>query len=327
MNPDTQILRALRDAGEAGTSGAILARQLGVSRAAVWNRIEELRKAGYDIEASPHHGYILRATPDALHGDDLMARMPVNRIIGRDIVVFSETTSTNDIVEKLARDGVAEGSVVFAESQTRGRGRLGRTWCSPSGCGLWFSVLLRPNLRPTAATQLTVISAVAVARAIERETGLHPEIKWPNDILFGHRKAAGILLELNAELDRIRYAILGIGIDVNLDPDSFPPDVRNVATSLSAEAGRKLNRPSLATAVLRELDHLYARLHAGDFHEIGDEWMRRCTTLGRRVSIRIGDRSISGRAEALDEEGALLVRTEHGTLERIIGGDVTLEKT
>jgi BirA family biotin operon repressor/biotin-[acetyl-CoA-carboxylase] ligase len=325
MNSDAQILRALRESGEAGMSGAILARQLGVSRAAVWNRIEELRKVGYDIEASPHHGYILRGTPDALHGDDLMARLPSQRVIGRDIIVFSETTSTNDIVEKLARDGVAEGVVVFAESQTRGRGRLGRTWISPAGCGLWFSVLLRPNLRTTAATQLTVISAVAVARAIERECGLRPEIKWPNDILFGPRKAAGILLELNAELDRIRYAILGIGIDVNLEPDAFPPGLRPIATSLRAEAGRPLNRAALATAVLRELDHLYTLLHAGEFHEIGDEWMRRCTTLGRRVSIRIGDRSIAGRAEALDEEGALLVRTEHGTLERIIGGDVTLE--
>ena len=326
MSPDTMILRALREAGLGGVSGASLAKDLGVSRAAVWNRIEELRRHGYDIEASPHLGYVLRGSPDALHGDDLMARLPRNRVIGRDVRVFSETTSTNDIIEKLSRDGVAEGSVVFAETQTRGRGRMGRQWHSPTGSGLWFSVLLRPRLRPSAATQLTVVSAVAVARAIERETGLRPDIKWPNDIMFGQKKVAGILLELGAELDRIRHATLGIGIDVNVDPAELPAEVREVATSLRSELGRVVDRASLATAVLRELDHLYQRLGDGDFHEIGDDWMRRCSTLGRRVVIHIGDRRVTGRAEALDDEGALLVRTEFGTIERIIGGDVTQEK-
>jgi len=326
MRPDTIILRALREAGLGGVSGAALAKELGVSRAAVWNRIEELRRHGYGIEASPHLGYVLSGSPNALHGDDLMARLPRNRVIGRDVRVFNETTSTNDIIEKLARDGVAEGSVVFAETQTRGRGRMGRQWHSPTGSGLWFSVLLRPRLRPSAATQLTVVSAVAVARAIERETGLRPDIKWPNDIMFGQKKVAGILLELGAELDRIRHATLGIGIDVNVDPADLPPEVREVATSLRAELGRVVDRASLATKVLSELDHLYQRLADGDFHEIGDDWMRRCSTLGRRVVIHIGDRRVSGRAEALDDEGALLVRTEFGTIERIIGGDVTQEK-
>jgi BirA family biotin operon repressor/biotin-[acetyl-CoA-carboxylase] ligase len=326
VTTDTQILRALREGGEGGASGAALAKQLGVSRAAVWNHIQELRRHGYDIEASPHHGYILRGTPDALHGDDLLARLGRCHAIGRDIRVFSETTSTNDIVDRLARDGVAEGIVVFAESQTKGRGRLGRTWVSPAGRGLWFSILLRPPLRPASATQLTVLSSVAVARAIERETGLKPEIKWPNDIMLGGLKVAGILLELGAELDRIRHVVLGVGIDVNLTTEEFPPELREVATSLRIVAGRPLDRAALATAVVRELDHLYLRLKEGDFSEICDEWVRRCATLGRRVVIRIGDRTIQGHAEALDEDGALLVRTEHGRLERIVGGDVTLER-
>jgi BirA family biotin operon repressor/biotin-[acetyl-CoA-carboxylase] ligase len=326
VNPDVQILRGLRMAGEAGASGAALAKQLGVSRAAVWNRIEDLRRHGYEIEASPHHGYILRASPDALHGDDLMARLPSPKAIGRDIRVFTETASTNDVVEKLARDGLPEGAVVFAEAQSGGRGRLGRTWVSPAGVGLWFSILLRPRLHPTSATQLTVLAAVAVARAIERQTTLRPAIKWPNDVLVGHRKVAGILLEMSAELDRIRHAVLGIGIDVNVPAEAFPESIRTVATSLAAEAGHPIDRPALATQVLAELDHLYARLNAGDFHEVGDEWMRRCSTLGQHVTIHIGPRAVAGRAEALDEDGALLVRTEHGVLERIVGGDVTLDR-
>ena len=326
MNPDAQILRSLRGAGEGGVSGAALAKQLGVSRAAVWARIEELRRVGYDIEASPHHGYRLHASPDRLHADDLLARLGPVKVIGRDIQVFNETSSTNDIVEKLARDLVSEGIAVFAESQTKGRGRLGRRWSSPAGKGLWFSVLLRPNLAPAAATQLTVCSAVAVARGIEKHTGLRPGIKWPNDIVFGTRKAAGILLELGAELDHIKHVVLGIGLDVNLAAEDFPEELRPIATSLQIEAGHPVDRPGLATALLQELDAVYARLRAGDFHEIGDDWMRRCTTLGQRVSIRVADRVVTGRAESLDEDGALLVRTEHGRLEHIIGGDVTLAK-
>lgn len=325
--PDAVILSALRGAGGTACSGADLAKRLGISRAAVWARIEELRRLGYEIAASPHQGYVLRGAPDKLHADDLISRLPARRIIGRDIQVFQETASTNLVVERMGRDNLAEGAVVFAESQTEGRGRLGRRWHSPAGKGLWFSVLLRPPLPPQAATQLTVISAVAVARAIERETGLQPGIKWPNDIVFGAAKCAGILLELSAELDHIRYVVLGIGIDVNLAAGEIPEGLRGLMTSLSTEAGAPIDRPALAVAVLRELDHAYSRLRAGDFHELGDEWMRRCATLGRRVVIHTGGRRVGGMAEALDDEGALLVRTEHGRLERIIGGDVTLEKS
>ena len=187
VTTDAKILSALR-ANPDGVSGAQLAEQLGISRAAIWARIEELRQLDYDIEAGPHFGYRLVSSPDALHADDLRARLGKTRAIGCDIQVFEQTTSTNDVVEKLARDGVQEGVVVFAESQTKGRGRLGRKWISPERKGLWFSVLLRPNLRPQEATQLTVASATALRRAIAAETGLKPEIKWPNDILIGGKK-------------------------------------------------------------------------------------------------------------------------------------------
>src|SRR4029079_7934207 len=145
---------------------------------------------------SPHQGYQLVAVPDVLHADDLLSLVHGNKIVGRDIRVFEETGSTNDVIEKLARDGVKEGVVVFAESQTQGRGRLGRKWMSPAHKGLWFSVLLRPDLRPQQATQLTVAAATALARGIRNETGLQPEIKWPNDLLIRGKKVAGILTEL-----------------------------------------------------------------------------------------------------------------------------------
>jgi BirA family biotin operon repressor/biotin-[acetyl-CoA-carboxylase] ligase len=325
MTTDAQILAALRSARNSAVSGAELSQQLGLSRAAIWARIEELRKLGYDIEAGPHFGYRLVGAPDALHADDLLARLGRTRVVGRDIRVFQETTSTNDVAEKLARDGVKEGIAVFAESQTRGRGRLGRKWISPARRGLWFSVLLRPDLRPQETTQLTVASANALARAVQSETGLKPEIKWPNDLLIRGRKVAGILTELSAELDHVKYVILGIGVDVNLNASEFPADLRKTATSLKIEVGRAVSRPELAVGILRELDRDYALVTTGAFGTVADEWEERCSTLGHNVAIRIGDRQLRGRAESLGEDGALLLRTEHGHIERVVGGDVTLE--
>src|SRR5262249_3328101 len=154
--------------------------------------------------------------------------------------------STNDVIEKLARDNVKEGVVVFAESQSKGRGRLGRKWVSPPRKGLWFSILLRPHLRPVAVTQITIAAATALFRAIRTQTGVTPEIKWPNDILIHGKKVAGILTELSAEPDRIKHVILGVGIDVNQTAAEFPADFRKIATSLRIESGQKQNRAELA---------------------------------------------------------------------------------
>src|SRR5258708_3528368 len=169
MTLDAQILSSLRAAGEGGLAGTELSQRLDISRAAVWARIEELRTLGYEIEASPHRGYRLVSAPDVLYADDLLSNLRGTKVVGRDIRVFEETTSTNDVVEKLARDGVKEGVVVFAESQSKGRGRLGRKWMSPTHQGLWFSVLLRPELSPQETTQLTVASATALRRAVRSQ--------------------------------------------------------------------------------------------------------------------------------------------------------------
>ena len=326
MSIDSQILNALRAAGDGAVSGAGISQALGVSRAAVWSRIEDLRSLGYVIEASPHRGYRLLSAPDLLHADDLISRLGKTKVIGRDIRVFQETTSTNDVIEKLARDRVKEGVVVFAESQTSGRGRLGRKWMSPARRGLWFSVLLRPDLRPQEATQLTVASATALRRAIESHTGLKADIKWPNDNLIDRRKVAGILTELSAELDRVKHLILGIGVNVNLNPGDFPPELRKIATSLKSESGKAVSRPELAVTIIRELDQDYARICSGQFSAVADEWEHHCTTIGHDVVIRAGEREIRGRAESLGEDGALLLRTDHGHLERIVGGDLTVGK-
>src|SRR5260221_11035218 len=309
MTTDAKILSALRENPD-GVSGAQLAEQLEISRAAVWARIEDLRRLGYDIEAGPHFGYHLVSSPDLLHADDLLARLGKTKIIGRDIRVFEETTSTNDVIEKLARDGVKEGVVVFAESQTKGRGRLGRKWISPAHKGLWFSILLRPDLRPQETTQLTVASATALRRAIESETKLKPEIKWPNDILIGGKKVAGILTELSAEVDRVKHVILGIGIDANQDADEFPADLRKTATSLKIETGKTISRAELATAILRELDFDYSRICAGKFAAVADLGEENGATIGKNVAGQSGERKNPGRDECPDDHGAPPLRRE-----------------
>jgi BirA family biotin operon repressor/biotin-[acetyl-CoA-carboxylase] ligase len=192
---------------------------------------------------------------------------------------------------------------------------------------LWFSVLLRPGLLPQETTRLTIAFATALRRAIVEHTGLQPEIKWPNDLLLSGKKIAGILTELNAELDHVRYVILGVGVDVNLATSDFPDAVRSLATSLKIAAGRPISRPALAVAILREFDADYARVCSGQFAAVANEWEEHCSTLGREVSIRIGQREVRGRAESLSPEGELLVRTEHGRLERVGGGDVSQSST
>jgi BirA family biotin operon repressor/biotin-[acetyl-CoA-carboxylase] ligase len=204
---------------------------------------------------------------------------------------------------------------------------MGRAWISPAGKGLWFTVLLRPDIPPQETTQLTVAAATALCRAVTLQTGLRPDIKWPNDLLIRGRKIAGILTEMRAEVDRVQEVLLGIGMDVNLEAGDFPEPLRQTATSLRIETGQKVNRSELAVAVLRELDRDYHEVMEGQFKRLAEQWAERCTTLGCQVAIRVGDRLIRGRAESLDDDGALLVRGTHGHLERIVGGDVTVGKT
>jgi BirA family biotin operon repressor/biotin-[acetyl-CoA-carboxylase] ligase len=324
MNTGTAILEAFYQAAGQFVRADDLGRQLKLSAAAVMTEIAELEKLGYTVESHPHFGYRLLGTPDRLTADDVKARLKTKRI-GSEILVFEETASTNDVVEHLAKSGAREGLVVFAESQTRGRGRRGREWVSPRGKGLWFSVLLRPSLPPTAASRITVAASVAVARAIRETCRVEARIKWPNDVIVNGRKLAGILTELRAETDEILLAILGIGIDVNCEREDFPSDLARVVTSLKMETGSSQDRVSLAVQVLAALDEWY-ELALTDFEAVVDEWAKLCTTLGHQIVVTMGQRRVEGFAQALDSDGALLVRCDSGQLERILGGDLAVER-
>ena len=295
-----------------------------MSAKAVVAEIAELEKLGYAIESHPHFGYRLIGTPDRLTADDIKARLKT-RLIGSEILVFEETASTNDVVEHLAKSGAREGLVVFAESQTRGRGRHGRAWASPRGKGLWFSVLLRPNLPIAAASRITVAASVAVAGALHQVCHVDVRIRWPNDVIVNGRKLAGILTELRTEANGIQLAILGIGIDVNCQREDYSGELANIATSLELETGQAHDRVALAAQVLSALDECY-HTALTSFDSIVDEWAKLCTTLGKQIVVTMAKRRIEGFAQALDSDGALLVRKDNGQIERILGGDLVVEK-
>lgn len=315
------ILRLFREQG-GFVSGGQISRSLNVSRTAVWKHISALRESGYVIEAFPSRGYRLVSAPDNLDSEEISARL-CSTLVGRRLVCLKETGSTNSDAFRLAEGGAAEGTVVMADAQSGGKGRRGRTWSSPSGVNLYCSVVLRPRVMPHEAPQLTFLSAVAVARTIEQVTGLTPVIKWPNDVLVGGRKVAGLLNEMSAETDGINFVILGLGVNLNMTLAQFPHDLRHPATSLFLESGQRVDRVGFAAAMLSELDRLYAGFLAHGFGPVREEWQSRCNARGREVVVSdAGSEVVRGMFDGIDGDGALLVRLPDGRIERILSGDV-----
>ncbi len=318
----TAILRLFRDAGDGFVSGENVSRELKVSRTAVWKQINGLRQSGYVIEAVPSRGYRLLSSPDILSSDEIRDQL-VSARIGCHLVCLGTTASTNADAFRLAEEGAEEGTVVVADGQSAGKGRRGRVWTSPHGVNLYCSILLRPDILPHEAPQLTFLSAVAVVRAISLETGLKAEIKWPNDVLLQGKKVAGLLNEMSAETDGINFVILGIGVNLNMSRDQFPDDLRAPATSLLLERGGPVQRARFTALLLNELDRLYADFLRHGFGPVREEWQRSCNAAGREVVVSDqGREMIRGLFDGIDGDGALRLRLPDGNLERIVAGDV-----
>ncbi len=319
-----RVLALLREAGEP-VSGAVLSRSLGVSRTAIWKYIGELRKRGYRIEARPARGYRLVRAPDRLLPGEI-ARLLATSRIGREIRYFERIGSTNTEAAALARQGATEGSVVIAEAQTRGRGRMGREWFSPAGVNLYASIVLRPSVPPAVAPQLSLVAGLAAARALEAQGVAPLGIKWPNDVLAGGKKIAGVLTETEAEADRVRWVVLGIGVNLNCLPARFPAHLRKIATSVRISTGRKVDRCQFAARLFAEIERLYDRFLESGFGALRGEFEERSSLTGQEVAVESGGRRIQGRALGVDEAGALVIQTASGR-ERVVAGDVTLRGT
>ncbi len=244
-------------------------------------------------------------------------------IIGQELLGLEQTASTNSLIRERAFAGVAEGLVIVANEQTAGRGRRGRSWSAPAGSSLLLSLLLRPTwLVPSESFLLTMLAAVAISEAIERETSCRVELKWPNDLLINGRKLAGILVELEtAGPERLRWAVIGSGINVNWQPTD-DPTINQAATSLASECGHEIDRASLLRAILHSYDRHYLNLRSGRREALRQAWLDRLTTLGKAVEIELSTHSFVGVAEAVDQHGGLQVRDNTGQLQTVYAGDV-----
>ncbi len=317
------LLDAFTKSEEEFLSGQHLAELIGCSRTAVWKHIEELRKEGFELEAVRRKGYRIVKRPEKIMADEVRLGLKTERL-GQHIHYEDTVDSTQKMALRLSLDGVPEGTVVIAEEQTAGRGRMERRWHSPKFTGVWMSIILRPNLMPQKAPQLTLIAAVAVVQAIEELTDLHPQIKWPNDILINGKKMTGILTELQAESDRINSIIIGIGMNVNQEENSYPEELRSIATSLFIETGKKINRAELIRHVLANLEHLYDLYLEAGFYPIKILWESYAVSIGKMITARMLQGNIYGKALGITDDGVLMIEDLAGEKHYIYSADIEL---
>jgi BirA family biotin operon repressor/biotin-[acetyl-CoA-carboxylase] ligase len=316
-----QILRILNEHADHYVSGERLSQQLNCSRTAVWKHIRQLREEGYEFEAAPRLGYRLIQKPDLLNLDAVRQRLKGEELPFA-IQYVKMTSSTQTDAHRLVEHGAEEGTIVIAESQTSGKGRMGRSWFSPAGKGLWMSMILKPDIPIHFAPQLTMLTTVALCRAIKSAARVEVGIKWPNDLLVNNKKVCGILLESSAEDERLKYVIAGIGISINMRKDEFPEELHSKATSLFIESGKPVSREQLLLQFLKDFHLLYKLYKLNGFGAIRTLWEDKSITLGQRIRAETGGGVLEGMAERLNEIGGLVVLMNDGSRQTIYSGDI-----
>ncbi|GGE39000.1 bifunctional ligase/repressor BirA [Pullulanibacillus camelliae] len=305
-------------------SGQALCEQLGCSRTAIWKQINELRKEGYTIDSVQKKGYKLLAKPNKLIKEEIDLHLTTDTF-GRHLIYYEEVPSTQKLAHHLAEDGAAEGTLVVADEQTDGRGRLGRAWHSPKGTGIWMSCILRPTLSLERIPQLTLIAAVSIVRAIKKISGVQCGIKWPNDILFNGKKLVGILTELQAEIESVRAVIIGMGINVNVDADAIPEALKPIATSLKMISGVRQSREQLIAAIMSEFEGLYHMYLEEGFSIIKQMWEAHALNIGQHIHARLANGDvIHGIAQGINDKGVLLLQDDQGETHHIYSADINL---
>ncbi|HCC35959.1 MAG TPA: biotin--[acetyl-CoA-carboxylase] ligase, partial [Ruminococcaceae bacterium] len=303
-----EILGALRES-DGYISGETLCRRFGVTRAAVWKCVKSLRESGYAIDSSTNRGYKLLDIPDRLLETELGPMLQTRRV-GKKIYWFESVDSTNERAKKMSVSA-PDGAVFIAEEQTAGKGRIGKSWVSEKGAGIWLSVLLKPDCQPRDMSLISLVAGVAVCEGIEKATGLAAGVKWPNDVLIQNKKVCGILPEMSAEFEKIHHVVLGIGI--NIKKSSFPAEFSSHAACLSELRGEKIDRKRVAAQVLGCLDDAYDRyIEAGDHTGLLREFRSRCVTMGHEIRAVSNGKTTLGKAVGVDNTGALIVETAGG---------------
>jgi BirA family biotin operon repressor/biotin-[acetyl-CoA-carboxylase] ligase len=301
-------------------SGARIAKEIGVSRSTVWRRVQRLRDLGVKVKGQTATGYFLEQVPDILTPDMLRHRLK-GSLFGKRIHHFFKTDSTNRVALELGHAGEPEGTVVLAEEQTAGRGRAGRSWVSERAAGIYVTLLLRPRLAPVQAPLLTMMAGLSVHTAVESVIGLNVDLKWPNDLLIGGKKAGGILTEMHAEPSQVRFVIVGIGLNVN--QEKFPGELAHIATSLRMETRKSQSRMELLVRLLREFESDYNRFLREGVSGVVERFETVSSyARGKRVRVSNGSESYVGTTAGLGPEGLLQVEREDGRLMTVIAGDV-----
>jgi len=319
-----RLMSDLKAASGKWISGRLLGERLSVSRSAVWKQVCALKEEGYVIESSPRKGYRLRDLPDLLLIREIRDGL-ATRVLGRREARYERRTdSTNRIARELALQGAPEGTLVVADEQTQGRGRMDRSWFSPPLQGIYASLILRPAIPPHEAPRMTLLSSVAVADALLAETRLDVRIKWPNDILVKGRKIAGILTEISTGMDAVEYMVVGLGVNVNTPAEDFPREIRQQATSILVETGAPFPRAALLRGLLAAYERHYDLFRTSGFGPVMQRWKTLTDMMGRRILVRTAGRQHVGEVLDLDSEGFLILRDDRGETVRIFSGDVTL---
>ncbi|MBI5848550.1 MAG: biotin--[acetyl-CoA-carboxylase] ligase [Nitrospirae bacterium] len=302
-------------------SGQDISNRLGISRAAVWKKILALRNKGYIIEALPSKGYCLKSAPDL--GEDYL-RLNSRSDLWKRLIVHDSVESTNDLAMSLVTKGeIAPGTVLVADHQTRGKGRLGRTWESPAGKNIYITLIIRPELEPRDTTMLTIVAAVAGALTLQKSCNIAVSIKWPNDLVMSDKKLGGILTEVRADPDRVAVAVIGIGMNVNMNAGNLPEVIKDTATSVKIETGKNHRRNKIILQLLREFEKWYGILKKEGKKPLLDAWRTNSSTLGRKIKVIMRDDTWSGIAEDIDENSMLILRMHSGERKTISSGDIS----
>jgi len=296
-----------------------VASQTGLTVDELRDEIQALQADGFIIESSPLEGYRLIKIPNRFLPYQIQGDLQTS-YIGQDIRYFSEVDSTNEVAKKLADEGASEGTIVIADVQRRGKGRGGKRWISPEG-GVWMTIILRPDIPLAKAPQLTLVTGVAVAETLQTICGLDVGIKWPNDILIGEKKVCGILTEVSANRGALDYVVVGIGIDLNVDVEEFPLDLKQGATSLKYELDKEIYGVEVVQRFLENFEAIYEEFKEGGFPEILSQWRRLSKTIGRKVEVHKKGRVVFGEAVGINRDGALILELEDGTLTKVISGE------
>lgn len=318
-----KILRLLKASGNSFVSGQKISEELGVSRAAIWKHINTIKEDGYEIEAISRKGYRIIASPDILTFEEIKNFL-TTKYIGKNIIHYDSISSTNSKAKELAEMNEEHGTVIISEEQTLGRGRLGRNWVSPKYKGIWMSIILRPNIITQNASQITLVGAAAVQKAILK-MGIKTSIKWPNDIVFNSKKVCGILTEMSGEIDHINYLVMGIGINVNLEEEDIPMDLKEIATSLKLDTGKHIDRKLLLANILNEFEDLYIDFVLnGNIKETIDICRKNSMLIGREIQLINRGKVKVAKAIDISNKGELIIENDQGIIEHIVSGEISI---